>query len=287
MTAVEDAEGGRGHLRPDPAAAGRDRRRHPEGRGVRAGPVRQHGRLEDGGRPAGGGPDGRLADRARPLRGCSPSTTWSRPRRSSATGLTVAGDHARFQAVEFLSRLEARGGTEMAAPLARAVDLLAGPADGEPAGARPRAGAGDRRAGRQRGPDPAPARPAAGRGARLHGRGGHGGQRGVPQAAGRAGRWRLRAGRVRGPAGRGDGPGPPAHRDAGADRPGAGAGRAGGRPGVAGSAAPARPVRRVAAGGERPVRGRARAGRSRSVAGTRPASPGRRPCPRPAATRPP
>jgi hypothetical protein len=48
-------------------------------------------------------------------------------------GLQVAGDHARFQAVEFLSRLEARGGTEMAAPLSRALDLLGGPAAGEPA----------------------------------------------------------------------------------------------------------------------------------------------------------
>ena len=48
-------------------------------------------------------------------------------------GLQVAGDHARFQAVEFLSRLEARGGTEMAAPLSRALDLLSGPAAGEPA----------------------------------------------------------------------------------------------------------------------------------------------------------
>ena len=38
--------------------------------------------------------------------------------------LCAAGDHARFQAVEFLSRLEARGGTEMAAPLAGALDLL-------------------------------------------------------------------------------------------------------------------------------------------------------------------
>jgi Ca-activated chloride channel family protein len=51
-------------------------------------------------------------------------------------GLTVAGDHARFQAVEFLSRLEARGGTEMAAPLARAVELLADAGDGDPAGPR-------------------------------------------------------------------------------------------------------------------------------------------------------
>jgi Ca-activated chloride channel family protein len=49
-------------------------------------------------------------------------------------GLSAAGDHARFQAVEFLSRLEARGGTEMAAPLAGALDLLAGSAGPEPAG---------------------------------------------------------------------------------------------------------------------------------------------------------
>src|SRR5215218_6058821 len=45
----------------------------------------------------------------------------------TGSGLRVAGDHARFQAVEFLSRLEARGGTEMAAPLARALDLLTQP----------------------------------------------------------------------------------------------------------------------------------------------------------------
>jgi Ca-activated chloride channel homolog len=43
-------------------------------------------------------------------------------------GLQVAGDHARFQAVEYLARLEARGGTELAAPLARALDLLTRPA---------------------------------------------------------------------------------------------------------------------------------------------------------------
>jgi Ca-activated chloride channel family protein len=53
-------------------------------------------------------------------------------------GLRAAGDHARFRAVEFLSRLEARGGTEMAAPLARALDLLTGAAAGEPAGSGPR-----------------------------------------------------------------------------------------------------------------------------------------------------
>jgi Ca-activated chloride channel homolog len=55
-----------------------------------------------------------------------------------SAGLTVAGDHARFQAVDFLSRLEARGGTEMAAPLARALDVLTGAAE-DPAGARDQA----------------------------------------------------------------------------------------------------------------------------------------------------
>jgi Ca-activated chloride channel family protein len=53
-------------------------------------------------------------------------------------GLRAAGDNARFRAVEFLSRLDARGGTEMAAPLARALDLLTGPAAAESAGPGPR-----------------------------------------------------------------------------------------------------------------------------------------------------
>jgi Ca-activated chloride channel family protein len=58
------------------------------------------------------------------------------PPAPGGAGLTAAGDHARFQAVEFLSRLEARGGTEMAAPLARAVDLLARAGEEDPAGPR-------------------------------------------------------------------------------------------------------------------------------------------------------
>ena len=40
--------------------------------------------------------------------------------------LSVAADRNRFRAVEFLAGLEARGGTEMAAPLMRAADLLGG-----------------------------------------------------------------------------------------------------------------------------------------------------------------
>jgi Ca-activated chloride channel family protein len=43
--------------------------------------------------------------------------------------LEAATDRARFQAVEFLSRLDARGGTEMAAPLTQGLDRLAGEGD--------------------------------------------------------------------------------------------------------------------------------------------------------------
>jgi Ca-activated chloride channel family protein len=56
----------------------------------------------------------------------------------AGAGLRAAGDHARFRAVEFLSGLEARGGTEMAAPLARALDLLTGPAAADRAAPGPR-----------------------------------------------------------------------------------------------------------------------------------------------------
>jgi Ca-activated chloride channel family protein len=40
-------------------------------------------------------------------------------------GLVVASDRDRFRAVEFLAKLQARGGTEIAEPLKRAVDVLA------------------------------------------------------------------------------------------------------------------------------------------------------------------
>jgi Ca-activated chloride channel family protein len=46
---------------------------------------------------------------------------------TEGSDLRVADDHARFLAVDYLSRLEARGGTEMAAPLARALDVLTQP----------------------------------------------------------------------------------------------------------------------------------------------------------------
>ena len=51
-------------------------------------------------------------------------------------GLQGAGDHARFLAVDYLSRLEARGGTEMAAPLARALEVLTGSGGDRPEGPR-------------------------------------------------------------------------------------------------------------------------------------------------------
>jgi Ca-activated chloride channel homolog len=48
-------------------------------------------------------------------------------------GLEAAADRARFQAVEFLARLDARGGTEMAAPLTQGLDLLTGAGEGDTA----------------------------------------------------------------------------------------------------------------------------------------------------------
>jgi Ca-activated chloride channel family protein len=47
--------------------------------------------------------------------------------------LQAATDRTRFQAVEFLSRLDARGGTEMAAPLTHGLDRLAGAGESDPA----------------------------------------------------------------------------------------------------------------------------------------------------------
>jgi Ca-activated chloride channel homolog len=48
-------------------------------------------------------------------------------------GLRAATDRDRFQTVEFLARLDARGGTEMAAPLTQGLDLLAGTGEGDAA----------------------------------------------------------------------------------------------------------------------------------------------------------
>jgi Ca-activated chloride channel homolog len=49
---------------------------------------------------------------------------------SAGPGLRPASDRNRFQAVEYLARVDARGGTEMAEPLRQALDLLTG--DGAP-----------------------------------------------------------------------------------------------------------------------------------------------------------
>jgi Ca-activated chloride channel homolog len=46
--------------------------------------------------------------------------------RIPATGLADATDRARFRAVEALAKIDARGGTELAAPLDAALDMLAG-----------------------------------------------------------------------------------------------------------------------------------------------------------------
>ena len=134
MTAAEDDEGGQGTfaltLLP-PVGTGADA--GPQGISCSCGPVRQHGRLEDGGaRRAVARMVDSLTERDRFGLLAFDNVIEAPP--ALPAGLTAAGDHARFQAVEFLSRLEARGGTEMAAPLARA-DLLAGAAAGD-SGAR-------------------------------------------------------------------------------------------------------------------------------------------------------
>ena len=49
-----------------------------------------------------------------------------RPPALDGEGLVAASDRNRFRAVEFLSRMDARGGTEMAEPLRQAVDRLTG-----------------------------------------------------------------------------------------------------------------------------------------------------------------
>src|SRR6266545_3859175 len=54
-----------------------------------------------------------------------------RPPALGGEGLVAASDRHRFRAVEFLGSMEARGGTEMAAPLRQAVDLLTGGSDSD------------------------------------------------------------------------------------------------------------------------------------------------------------
>ena len=129
-------------------------------------------------------------------------------------GLVPATDRHRFRAVEHLARAEARGGTEMLRPLREALDLLT-----DSGGPGPGPGAGHRRAGGQRGPDPA--------GDRRHDRTAYGctrsasTRRSTPVSSAGSPRRRrpVRTGRVRGPAGRGDGPDPSPDRCPVGDRP--------------------------------------------------------------------
>ena len=86
-------------------------------------PLRQHERLEDGGGPPGDGAHDRHSERRRPVRRSSPSTIGSRRPSWAKQGnsLVAATDRNRFKAVEFLAKVESRGGTEIAQPLDQAV----------------------------------------------------------------------------------------------------------------------------------------------------------------------
>ena len=83
-------------------------------------------RLEDGGGPPGDGPHDRHPGRRRPVRRFrlrrSDRDAASRPKKDSRS--IPATDRNRFKAVEFLAKLESRGGTEIAQPLDQAVELL-------------------------------------------------------------------------------------------------------------------------------------------------------------------
>ena len=186
-------------------------RRRPSGgrgaaaarRGVRAGPLRQHGRLEDGGGPPRVGPHGRHADRRRPVRGAR-----LRQRRRDAAerarrrAWSEATDRNRFRAVEYLaSRRGARRHRDGRAARQRPCALLTGGRRLP----RARAGAGHRRPGRQRGPDPGAAR-RRGWAACACSRSASTGPSTPASCAGWPTRRRaVRAGGVRGPPRRGDG----------------------------------------------------------------------------------
>ena len=87
-------------------------------------------RLEDGGGAAGGGAADRHPDRAGPLRADPVRRPAGEPA-PSAGRLVAATDRARFRAVEFLARVEARGGTEIAPALARALQYFPSPLEPE------------------------------------------------------------------------------------------------------------------------------------------------------------
>ena len=189
-----------------------------QGRGAAAGPLRQHGRLEDGRRPPRRRPHRRHADRRRPVRRAG----LRRPGRDARPTLPAGPGRRRPTGTGSGRSSTWRGSTPAAAPSC-SPPLVDGPARCWPAtgGGRPRpgAGAGHRRPGRQRGPDPARTVAARCAGVRVH-------TVGIDQAvnAGFLGRLAgarrrpLRAGRERGPARRGDGPHPPPDRRAGRHR---------------------------------------------------------------------
>src|SRR6266540_1417541 len=196
-----------GSGRARPAGRGRHLRAHgdataggggaAQGRRAGAGPLWQHGGLEDRGRSAGGRPPGGQPVRARPpdpagVRRRPPAPVRSRGRGPAARERPRAVPRGRVPGPARRPRRHRDGGpADRGARPAR-------PARGRP---RPDPGAGHRRAGRQRGPDPAAAGSPARRRARLRGRHRYRRERGLPAPAGDRGRWRLRAGRVRGPAG--------------------------------------------------------------------------------------
>ncbi len=119
VTVTPDAEGDEGTFLLTVLPPARRRPATAARRGAAARPLRQHGRLEDGRRPAGRRPHRRHARPPTTGSRCSPSTTRSRRPPSLGDGLVAATDRNRFRAVEHLSRVEARGGTELLAPLRR------------------------------------------------------------------------------------------------------------------------------------------------------------------------
>ena len=106
-----------------PPARAADATPRPPRSGLRPRPIGQHGRLEDGG---GARAVARMIDTLGDIDRFSVlafDSTVETPATLSA-GLVAATDRHRFRAVEYLATVEARGGTEMAEPLDRAVKLL-------------------------------------------------------------------------------------------------------------------------------------------------------------------
>jgi len=94
---------------------------------VRDRSLRQHAGLEDGRRAPGGRPDDHntLTSRDRFTAIAFDNAVDLLPEPT----LVAASDRNRYRAVEQLAKIEARGGTELAQPLRRAANLLAGGTD--------------------------------------------------------------------------------------------------------------------------------------------------------------